>query len=89
MTPDMVNGLFEFLGSVMLWTNIKQLRKDKEIKGVNWWTVLFFTSWGIWNLFYYSNLNQWCSFVGGISIAFANVVWLVLLLWYKATRWRI
>lgn len=83
MTPDMINGLFELFGSLMLWTNVRQLYKDKEIKGVNWWTVVFFTSWGIWNLFYYPSLGQWWSFYGGISIALANLVWLIMLLCYK------
>lgn len=86
LTPDMINGLFELFGSAMLWTNVRQLHKDKEIKGINWWTVVFFTSWGIWNLFYYPSLNQMWSFYGGISIALANVTWLGMLLWYKFNK---
>lgn len=83
MTPDLINGLFEILGSIMLWLNVRSLYRDKQIMGVNGWTVGFFTSWGFWNLFYYPNLDQWFSFVGGLSITFANTAWLALMLYYK------
>jgi Na+/proline symporter len=83
MTPDMLNGFFELLGSLMLWSNVRRLYIDKQTMGINGWTVGFFTSWGIWNLFYYPNLNQWYSFAGGVSIVIANTAWLILLLYYK------
>lgn len=82
MTPDTLNGAFEFLGSVMLWRNVLQLHRDKIVKGVHWSATGFFMLWGYWNLYYYPALGQWLSFAGGVSIVTANTVWLVQTLYY-------
>lgn len=85
MTPDMVNGLFEFIGSIMLWKNVQTLHRDKLVRGVHWTATGFFMTWGFWNLYYYPHLDQWWSFAGGVSIVTANTVWLVQILYYN---WR-
>lgn len=82
MTPDVMNGAFELLGSIMLWLNVRKLHQDKEVKGVHWTATCFFMLWGYWNLFYYPSLDQWWSFAGGISIVAANTVWLAQTLYY-------
>lgn len=82
MMPDLINGLFEFIGSIMLWKNTWRLYKDKGYLGVCWSTTAFFASWGYWNLYYYPLLDQWLSFFGGCSITLANTCWLVLMLYY-------
>jgi hypothetical protein len=81
--PDLINGSFEFLGGFALWDNVKRIRKDKQVRGVNWKVTLFFTSWGFWNLFYYPHLGQWLSFAGGVNIVAANAFWL-----YFAVKYR-
>ena len=83
MTPDLINGLFEFAGSVVLWMNVRALYLDKHVAGVRWHATAFFMSWGFWNLWYYPALNQWWSFAGGCSIAIANAVWLGQMLYYR------
>jgi len=97
LSPDIINGLFEFIGSLMLWRNVRQLYRDKQIKGVTWGTTTFFMMWGYWNMFFYPHLNQWFSFLGGCSITLANTVWvgqMVYYLWYykrepvKNSRWH-
>ena len=83
ITPDLVNGLFEFLGSVLLWKNVYQLYLDKMTRGVHWTATGFFAVWGYWNLYYYyPRLDQWWSFAGGISIVIANTIWLSQMLYY-------
>lgn len=82
MSPDFINGLFEFAGSALLWKNVLQLHKDKLVRGVHWYATAFFAVWGYWNLFYYPYLDQWWSFAGGVSIVIANTVWLAQMLWY-------
>jgi len=79
---DYINGSFEFLGSIMLWSNVHTLYKDKGYLGVCWSTVAFFAAWGYWNLYYYPSLDQWFSFLGGCSITLANTVWLGLMFYY-------
>ena len=79
---DLINGLFELCGSLVLWRNVYTLHKDKGYLGVHWMTTGFFALWGYWNMYYYPSLNQWLSFVGGCSITIANTVWLIQMLYY-------
>jgi len=83
VTPDIVNGRFELLGSVLIWLNVCALYRDKQIKGVHPAPITFFFLWGLWNLFYYPHLGQWASFAGGCSIVVANGVWVAQMLHYR------
>lgn len=82
MTADWFNGLYEFGGSAMCWLNVRRAFKDKKFSGVSIAPVAFFTSWGIWNLYYYPHLNQWVSFAGGMMLVIANGTWLGQMLYY-------
>ncbi len=62
INPDIINGLFELVGSYFTWMNAWVLWRAKVIAGVYWQTTLFFTLWGVWNLIYYPMLDQWFSF---------------------------
>jgi len=83
MTPDFINGLFEGIGSLMIWHNVQILLRDKHVRGVSPWPVVFFTGWGFWNLYYYPSLGQWVSFGGGVMIMVANLFWLALAWRYR------
>lgn len=80
---DAINGTFELFGALSGLANIRQLIKDKEVKGVAWHVTLFFVAWGLWNLYFYSHLHQWLSLAAGVGITATNVVWLGLLFRYK------
>lgn len=81
--PDLINGAFECFGGVFLVLNIRTLLRDKQVKGIHWGSTIFFTSWSLWNMWYYPHLDQWASFYGGLFICAANVVWLSLRLYYS------
>jgi len=83
MNPDLINGLFELVGSYFTWMNAWTLFKQKEIKGVYWPTTVFFTVWGLWNLYYYPALGQSFSFYAGIILVLGNIVWVGLVMHYK------
>jgi hypothetical protein len=51
--PDFINGLFEFVGGLLIAFSCVRLYKDKAVKGVSLWPVVFFNSWGFWNLAFY------------------------------------
>lgn len=76
-------GLFEFGGGFAIWGNVLKLLKDKMVRGINFKSVVFFTAWGVWNLYYYPFLGQWIAFWCGLSIAAGNVVWLSLAWRYR------
>ena len=82
MTPDQFNSIFEVAGGLLLIVNCWRLYKDKIVRGVSVPVTMFFTTWGFWNLVYYPYLDQWYSFVGGIVIATANLVWVSMAIYY-------
>jgi uncharacterized membrane protein YfcA len=80
---DIINGIFELGGGILLILNCFKLYKDKVVKGVSISVCAFFTVWGYWNLYYYPCLNQWVSFAGGILIVAANSVWVAMAIIYS------
>ena len=53
MNPDMINGLYEGFGALFVLATCRNLWKSKQPWGVSIVGICFFTSWGIWNLYYY------------------------------------
>lgn len=86
MTADTVNGLYEAIGGVMLWMNVRRLHRDKQVKGVSILPTAFFSSWGLWNLYFYPHLGQWLSFAGGAFLVVANVTWCGQMIYYGRAR---
>ncbi len=81
MSADMINGLFELVGGLLLVLNIRRLWIDRKIEGVSMIPVFFFTVWGFWNLYFYPSVNAPWSFAGGIVVVVANSIWAVLYFW--------
>lgn len=79
MTPDFVNGLFEFGGAIALIVSVFKLLRDREVRGIAWSSIAFFAVWGLWNLAYYPYLHQWFSLAGGSALVAANLLYVVLL----------
>lgn len=88
MSPDVINGLFEFSGGMLMFNNCRVLYKQKMVRGVSKLTTAFFSVWGLWNLFYYPHLGQWWSFAGGVSIVTFNTIWLGLAIYYSRQEWK-
>jgi len=80
---DHINGAFETVGGLICWLNFLRLRKDKEVKGIDWRVSAFFATWGWWNLFYYPSLAQWASFAGGCLLVLGNTAWVLQALKYR------
>jgi hypothetical protein len=86
MTPDQINGIFEFCGGLFILTSIFKLYKDKQVKGVTLAHPIFFFLWGLWNLYFYPHLNQMFSFYGGIMVAFTNLIWICQIIYYRKRK---
>ena len=82
MTPDIANGLFELVGGTLMFVNCWRVHRDKQVRGVSWPVMLFFTLWGFWNLYFYPAYGLWMSFWGGVLIVAGNVTWVTLAGYY-------
>lgn len=80
---DSVNGIYEFVGGLLILNHCRAVLRDKAVAGVSILSTAMFTTWGVWNLYYYPHLGQWASFAGGLAIVSANAIWVGLLLRYR------
>jgi hypothetical protein len=80
--PDLANGVFEGGLSIFLFKGILKLRHDRKVLGFYWPTVLWTSTWGIYNLYFYPHLGQWCSFTGGLFVVAFNLTWLAHVAYY-------
>jgi hypothetical protein len=79
MSPaDMCNAAFELFGGVFVLNHCRALFEAKIVKGISIVSTVFFTAWGVWNLYYYPSLGQWASFAGGVFICLANLLWVAI-----------
>lgn len=79
---DKMNGLFEFAGGLFILLSCIKLYRDKKVRGISFVHVGYFTLWGYWNIYYYPYLDQWISFIGGLSVVLMNTIWLLMLICY-------
>lgn len=84
MLGDLCNAVFELGGAMLIWLNVRQLWRDQQIRGVFWHVNVFYTLWGVWNMFYYPSLGQWLSFWAGLGVVLGNAAWCVLAWRYRA-----
>lgn len=81
---DVINGGLECAGGLLvLLYNVRAVLRTRSVAGVHWLPVLFFAAWGVWNLHYYPALGQWCSFAGSVVVCAANLLWCVLLVYFR------
>ena len=83
MSGDLINGLFELFGGILMFGNCYKIWSDKQVRGSSVYIAFFFTSWGYWNLYYYPSLNQWLSFFGGVLIVIGNTIWVSFAVYYS------
>ncbi len=81
---DAGNAAFESAGAILMWRNVLQLRRDKQVRGVYWPAWAFFAVWGMWNVFYYGPaLGQWLSWWAGLALVSGNLTWVFLAFKYR------
>src|SRR5215213_4295535 len=85
LSGDVINALFETIGGALLFLNSYRAVKAKTIIGVDPAPTMFFWLWGVFNLWYYSHLNQPLSTTAGILPTIANTLFLSLW-WYYSRK---
>lgn len=84
ITPDFINGSFELLAGFFVLNHCRVLHAHKQARGVSLASVLFFTLWGIWNLYYYPSLHQPLSYYGGWFVVAANALYVGMMVSYRS-----
>lgn len=84
--PDLINCGFEALGGIAVAMSCLAVLKHKKVHGVSLITVAFFTSWGLWNLYFYPKTGQYLSGLAAIGVCLANLTWCCLILKYRNNR---
>lgn len=80
---DLANAFFEFGGSMFVLNHARILYKEKMVRGLSLLSVVFFFAWGIFNIFYYSHLEQKFSWYAGMMVTFANLIWICMIVYYR------
>jgi hypothetical protein len=80
---DNVWAACELGATIFQCGQIRQLTKDRQIRGVHWYMTAFYIGWGLLNVPFYASLGQFHAMAAGICMTIANVAWLALALRYK------
>jgi hypothetical protein len=78
----MVVAGFEIGSAALICLSIKQLHRDKLVRGVSVWPVSFFALWGWWNLFWYAHINAPWAWWAGIAVVLTNTTWALQMAYY-------
>jgi hypothetical protein len=80
---DIINCIFEGSAILVTYLNIKKILKDKHTSGITVVSQVFYFAWAIWNVYFYYEWHTFYSLWVSIFLAFANIIWLILVLYYK------
>lgn len=80
---DLINACFEFFAVFALANHCRVLYRQKQVRGVSIMSVVFFSAWGFWNLYYYPSLGQMFSFYAGVLLCLIHAIYIYLLIKYK------
>ena len=86
MSCDEINSIFQSAIAIFVLVNCWVLDKEKCAKGISLLSNTFFACNALFNVFYYSRLNQPLSFYFGIWLFICNIVYFGLIAKYKFFR---
>jgi len=80
---DLINGAFEIAGAALQLVNVRQLVRQKQVRGVHWGSTALFTLWGFWNCLFFPEMNLWYSLAGAVFLLGSNILWVGLALYFE------
>jgi hypothetical protein len=83
---DLINSLFEALAGFFILLHCRATYRAKSSAGVSLSATLFFFVWGGWNIYYYPSLGQTFSFIGGLGVFAANLLWIGMIVYYRMKK---
>lgn len=86
MNPDYTQAAWELGSAVFSVLNIFAIRRSKSIAGIHWAPTAFYTTWGLYNLWFYTTLHLPVAWWAGIAITCTNATWLGHVAYYETRR---
>ena len=83
---ELITAAFATVSGSMLFLNLHQAIRDKDIRGVSLVTLWFFTTYATWMVFYFWYLGQYWVVIPAIVNLVANASYLALATTYKRRR---
>jgi hypothetical protein len=80
--PDAVVAVFEAISAVFICVSIRQLHKDKKVRGVSPWMVGFFGLWGWWNTYWYLYIDAPYAWWAGWSVVLSNTFYTLQMIYW-------
>ena len=80
---DAANAVLQLGGAWATWRNVEELLVHRILRGVRLRSIAFFAMWGVWNVFYFWELEQWLSVATGLLLCTGNAAWVALALHYR------
>ena len=80
MTKDLINGILEMGGALITLLSVRQILRDRAMAGFHWGPTIFFTGWGVWNLYFYPSISMPLSTAGSAALVLVNAFYLHLML---------
>ena len=77
MTHDSVNALLQLGICTVLLFDLRAVVQHREVRGAHWASRAFFIGNGIWNLVFWTHLEQWWSVAMGLLVIAVNTAWVV------------
>lgn len=66
----------------MAWVDVWVLSRSRSLRGVSMGTAVLFTVWPMWDLLYYTGLNQDLSAIACCLLLAGRASWLALAIMY-------
>jgi len=83
MTHDSVNALLQLGICAVLLLDLRAVLQHREVRGAHWAGRAFFIGIGIWNLVFWTHLEQWRSVAAGLLVIAINAAWVVCYVRFK------
>tara|TARA_Y100000310_G_C20517704_1_gene732040 strand:+ start:766 stop:1026 length:261 start_codon:yes stop_codon:yes gene_type:complete len=80
---DKINSIFILVAAIFYLLNLAALIKDKDVKGYSKTSIVFFTIWNFWTLFFFIQILQFWYTIAALSlVCVLNFIYLVLMVKY-------
>ena len=84
---DQINGGFIFVAALFYVLNLFKLMKDKDVKGISKVSIIFFSFWNIWTLFFFLMVTEfWWTIGAYVLVSVLNVTYIILMIKYTRKK---